>query len=233
MISHLGSQFYFLTGSLQWVPWSHFELLTWTKQEKGTSTEEQELRFTINLLTSDPNRKQTATSSSPTACIYRLVQRGKHFSFLFKKPPVWEIRSRKDINISLIMQTEGIQVSGLGDNARKHLDRIIESLMLEKTFKIIKKNHQPSTTTLFTIKPCPQVTYLHDFLTLPGIVTPPLPWEVYSNILHLFLWSNFSYTKSKTPQAQLEAISSHHLLPVRRDQHPHPHNVLSGSCREW
>lgn len=42
--------------------WSeHHELLAWTKQEKGTSTEGQELRFTINLLTSDPNRKQATT----------------------------------------------------------------------------------------------------------------------------------------------------------------------------
>lgn len=58
LINHLGSQFYFLAGSLQWAPWSHFELLTWTKQDKGTNTEEQEVRVTIKFLNSDSNRSK-------------------------------------------------------------------------------------------------------------------------------------------------------------------------------
>ena len=51
---------------------------------------------------------------------------------------------------------------------------IVESLMLEKTSKIIKSNCQPVTT--MPSKPCPEVPYLHVFWTSPGMVTPPLPW---------------------------------------------------------
>lgn len=95
------------------------------KQEIEINTEEQELRITINLLTSDPNRKQSIALSLPTTCIYKLVHRRKHFTFPFKKHTllVWEIRSRQDINISLITQTEGIQMPGLGDNTRQHLHK--------------------------------------------------------------------------------------------------------------
>lgn len=85
-ISNLGTLFYFLPGNLQWTPWSHFEFLAELKQEKGTNAEKQELRFTTNLLTSDPNRKQATNLFLPTVCIYRLVHRGDHFSFPFKKP---------------------------------------------------------------------------------------------------------------------------------------------------
>ena len=56
---------------------------------------------------------------------------------------------------------------------------IIESLRLEKTSKIIESNHQHNTT--MSAKPCPEVPYLHIFLTLPGMVTPPLPWAACSS----------------------------------------------------
>jgi len=49
--------------------------------------------------------------------------------------------------------------------------RIIESLRLEKTSKIIKSNCQPNTTT--SAKPCPEVPHVHIFLTPPGMMTPP------------------------------------------------------------
>jgi len=39
--------------------------------------------------------------------------------------------------------------------------RIIESLRLEKTCKIIRSNRQPITTT--PAKPCPEVQHLHVF----------------------------------------------------------------------
>jgi len=39
--------------------------------------------------------------------------------------------------------------------------RIVESLRLEKTSKIIKSNHQPNTT--MPAKPCPEVPHLHVF----------------------------------------------------------------------
>jgi len=61
---------------------------------------------------------------------------------------------------------------------------VIESLRLEKISKIIKSNHQPNTT--MPTKPCPEVPYLHGFWTLPGKLTPPLPWTAYSNAWPLF-----------------------------------------------
>jgi len=57
--------------------------------------------------------------------------------------------------------------------------RIIESLRLEKTFEIIKFNHQPNTT--MPTKSCPEVPSLHIFLTPSGMETPPLPWSAYFN----------------------------------------------------
>jgi len=39
--------------------------------------------------------------------------------------------------------------------------RIVESLMLEKTSKIIKSNCKPNTT--MPAKPCPEVPHLHVF----------------------------------------------------------------------
>ena len=105
------------------------------KQEIETNIEEQEQRITINLLTSDPNGKQTTALSLPT-CIYRLVHRRKHFTFPFKKHIllVWEIRSRQDINISVITQTEGVQMPGLGDNRRKHFHKTKSVTMKKNPF---------------------------------------------------------------------------------------------------
>jgi len=57
--------------------------------------------------------------------------------------------------------------------------RIIESLRLEKTSKIVKSNRRPNTT--MPAKPCPEVPHLHSFWTPPGMVTPPLPWAACSN----------------------------------------------------
>ncbi|RMB92806.1 hypothetical protein DUI87_30700 [Hirundo rustica rustica] len=39
----------------------------------------------------------------------------------------------------------------------------VESLILEKISEFIDSNHDPSTTTMFTIKPHPQVPYPHSF----------------------------------------------------------------------
>lgn len=46
---------------------------------------------------------------------------------------------------------------------------------LEKTWKIFKSKHQPSITTMFTIKPCPLGPYRHGFFwTLPVMMIPSL-----------------------------------------------------------
>ena len=66
----------------------------------------------------------------------------------------------------------------------QHRVRIIESLRLEKTSKIIKFNRQPNTT--MPAKPCPEVPCLHIFWTPSGMVTPPLPWAACSNAWPLF-----------------------------------------------
>ena len=60
--------------------------------------------------------------------------------------------------------------------------RIVESLRLEKTSKIVKSNHQPDTTV--PAKPCPEVPYLHIFWTPPGMMTPPPPWAACCKCLH-------------------------------------------------
>ena len=62
--------------------------------------------------------------------------------------------------------------------------KILESLTLENTSKIIKSNHQPITT--MPAKPCPEVPCLHVFWTPPGMGTPPLPWAACSNVWPLF-----------------------------------------------
>jgi len=49
---------------------------------------------------------------------------------------------------------------GAGEELQKK-NRIIESLRLEKTSKIIKSNHSPNTT--MPAKPCPQVPPPRDF----------------------------------------------------------------------
>jgi len=62
--------------------------------------------------------------------------------------------------------------------------RITDSLMLEKTSKIMKSNRQPNT--IMSAKPCPEVPYLHVFWTTPGMVTLPPTWAACSNIWPLF-----------------------------------------------
>ena len=55
----------------------------------------------------------------------------------------------------------------------------MELLRLEKTSKIIKSNHHPITT--MPTKPCSQVPLLPGFWRFPGMGTPPMPWEAWSN----------------------------------------------------
>ena len=69
-------------------------------------------------------------------------------------------------------------------------DRIIESLRLQKTSKIIKSNCQPNTT--MPDKTCPKVPHLHVFWTPPGMVSPPLPRTACSNAWQPFQWRHFS-----------------------------------------
>ena len=57
--------------------------------------------------------------------------------------------------------------------------RMIESLRLEKTSKIIKSNRHPNTT--MAAKPYPEVSHPCVFWTPPGMGTPPLPWAACSN----------------------------------------------------
>lgn len=65
--------------------------------------------------------------------------------------------------------------------------KFTELLRLENTFKIIKSNHQPSTTTFIT-KLYPQVFFnIHRFFNIPGMVTPPPLWAAHSNALQLLL----------------------------------------------
>lgn len=68
---------------------------------------------------------------------------------------------------------------------------ITESLRLEKPFKVINSNHQPSTTT-FSTNPHPQVPHPQISWTFPGVVTPPLPWTWFQwfTAPSLFLISN-------------------------------------------
>lgn len=69
--------------------------------------------------------------------------------------------------------------------------RITESWRLVKPLKVIKSNCQHSTTTMFTIRSCPQVLYPHGLWTLPEMITPPLPCKVFSDALQNFLWNIF------------------------------------------
>ena len=57
---------------------------------------------------------------------------------------------------------------------RLWVSKIIQSLRLEKTSKIIKSNHQPNTTV--PTKPCPELPHLYIFRTPPRMATPSLPW---------------------------------------------------------
>ena len=68
--------------------------------------------------------------------------------------------------------------------SRGEVHRITESLRLEKTSKMMKFNHHPSTP--ISAKPCPQVPHPHVFWTPPGKVTPPLPWAACSSAWPLF-----------------------------------------------
>lgn len=60
----------------------------------------------------------------------------------------------------------------------------------------IESSYQPSTTT-FSTNPHPKVSW-----TLPGVVTPPLPWTSCSNALQPFPWIFFPNIQLKVPLAQ-------------------------------
>ena len=77
--------------------------------------------------------------------------------------------------------------------------KIMESLSLKKTSKT---NSQSNTT--MPAKPCPDVPYLHAFLTPPGMVTPPLPVPMPDSS---FSKDIFPKIQSKLPVMQLKAIS--------------------------
>lgn len=59
-----------------------------------------------------------------------------------------------------------------------HRDR---EFILGKSFRMIKSSHEPSTTTLVTIKPYPGAKSMF-FCIFPGMVTPPVPREVNERI---------------------------------------------------
>jgi len=107
--------------------------------------------------------------------------------------------------------------------------RIIESLKLEKTSKIIKSNRHPTTT--MPAKPCPEVPRLHVFWTPPGMVTPSLPWAVLD---HSFSKDFFPNIRSKPPLMRLEAISSCPIASyLGEETNTHLTTILlSRSCRE-
>ena len=69
--------------------------------------------------------------------------------------------------------------------------RIIESLKLEKTSKVIRSS-RPLNTTMPT-NSCPELPYLHVFGTPPGMMTPPSPWEGCSSAWLLFQSRNCSW----------------------------------------
>ena len=89
---------------------------------------------------------------------------------------------------------------------KAHGAEAIESLRLEKTSKIIRSNRQPIIT--MPSKPCPEEPYLHVFWTLPGMVTPPLPWAACSNALQLFQYRTFSWCNLRPCLCLLESFSS-------------------------
>jgi len=64
-------------------------------------------------------------------------------------------------------------------SARQHLKKIIESLRLEKTSKIIKPNCHPNTT--MPAKQCPKVQYLHGFLNPARDGDSTISWAACSN----------------------------------------------------
>lgn len=85
--------------------------------------------------------------------------------------------------------------------------RIRESQSLEKTFKIIYSKHQLITT--IPAKPCIWVPHLNISCTLPGTMTPPLPWAACSNALPLFQRRNVPDIQADPPLVQLEAVIFH------------------------
>jgi len=97
----------------------------------------------------------------------------------------------------------------------------IESLRLEKTSKIIKSNHQPTTTT--PVKLCPEVPHLQGW-GLPHCPGQPVPMSDHSSSKEIFL-----NIQSKPPLMQLEAISSRPIARLlgRRDRHPPHYSLLS------
>ena len=101
--------------------------------------------------------------------------------------------------------------------------RIMESLRLEKTSRIIKSNRHPNPTT--PAKPCPEGPHPHLFWTPPGMGTPPLPWAAWSNAWPLRK-DIFPNLQSKPPLTQLEAISSHPIDSYLGEKT----NRLAGEC---
>lgn len=50
----------------------------------------------------------------------------------------------------------------------------------------------PMVNPALTSPPCPHLPHLHIFWTLPGMVTPPLPWASSFSVWQPFQWRNFS-----------------------------------------
>jgi len=80
--------------------------------------------------------------------------------------------------------------------------RIIESLRLEKTSKMIKSNCKANST--MPAKPCPEVPHLHVFWTPPGTGTPPLPWAA-------CIMPDHSFSKEIFPNIQPTYVKSGNL----------------------
>lgn len=83
----------------------------------------------------------------------------------------------------------------------------ITAVRLEKPSKVMKSNHQPGTTTTFTTSLWPQVPPPHVVWTLPGTVTPPLPWAAGARAGQP--WHNLQkvFIQPKPPLCQLEVVS--------------------------
>lgn len=67
-----------------------------------------------------------------------------------------------------------------------HFHRITESLKVEKTFKIIKSHHQPSTTTTVTTQPCSpgaKYTFCEHFWR----------WWLYHFLVQFNAWQSFPW----------------------------------------
>lgn len=104
--------------------------------------------------------------------------------------------------------------------------RIIESLRLEKTSKIIQSSHQPVTTLL--TKVCHSVPHVHISWTPPGTVSNLFQYLITLSKSKFFLISNPNLPWCNLSSLPLILL----LLPERRGWHPPRRHLLSGSCRE-